>query len=316
MTQSRIAAVIIGRNEGERLLACLASTTDIPDRIYVDSGSTDGSVAAARDAGAHVVELDLATPFTAARARNAGVAALKAEADYIQFIDGDCALAEGWLDKAVAALDADPGLAVVCGRRRERFPEATLYNAICDREWNTPVGEAKACGGDALMRLSAFQAVGGFRGGMIAGEEPELCFRLRRAGWRIQRIDADMTLHDAAMTRFGQWWRRAQRAGHAYAEGAWLHGASSERYNLQPIMRALAWSAMGPLAILATLAGFGPALIASLVYPAQIARLWRRYGDWRIAALGVLDKFAHTHGALQFLVRRIGKGSGGIIEYK
>src|SRR5689334_4384058 len=68
-----IGVVAIGRNEGERLRVCLESALRAsPDVVYVDSGSTDGSVAMAKQLGVHVVELDLTIPFTAARARNAG----------------------------------------------------------------------------------------------------------------------------------------------------------------------------------------------------------------------------------------------------
>lgn len=70
-----VAAVAIGRNEGARLVACLESMVGRVDPIiYVDSGSTDNSVAEARARGAEVVELDMSIPFTAARARNAGAA--------------------------------------------------------------------------------------------------------------------------------------------------------------------------------------------------------------------------------------------------
>jgi glycosyltransferase involved in cell wall biosynthesis len=70
-----IAAIAIGRNEGERLVRCFASLQGrVGLIVYVDSGSTDGSVAAAQDSGAEVVALDLSVPFTAARARNAGLA--------------------------------------------------------------------------------------------------------------------------------------------------------------------------------------------------------------------------------------------------
>ena len=77
-------------------------------------------------------------------------------------------------------------------------PEASVYNRLCDFEWDTPVGDAEACGGDFLARAAAFGSVGGFDERMIAGEEPELCYRLRRGGWRIHRADHAMTLHDAA----------------------------------------------------------------------------------------------------------------------
>jgi glycosyltransferase involved in cell wall biosynthesis len=149
MTESgRIGAVLIGRNEGARLLACLASVGAQAGRmVYVDSGSTDGSVTAAQAAGAVVVDLDLSQPFTAARARNEGLARLLEDGplDYVQFIDGDCELCDGWIGTAAAFLDAHPDIAVVHGRRRERFPEASLYNQLCDWEWDRPLGEAKAC---------------------------------------------------------------------------------------------------------------------------------------------------------------------------
>ncbi|NHX28129.1 glycosyltransferase family 2 protein, partial [Escherichia coli] len=152
----RIGAVIIGRNEGARLVGCLNAVPEIVTRVvYVDSGSTDNSVQAASDAGAEVVNLDMTQPFTAARARNAGFDRLIAggPVDFVQFIDGDCELQPDWVETAATFLTSTPEAAVACGRRRERFPDATVYNRLCDWEWDTPVGRAKACGGDALMRV-------------------------------------------------------------------------------------------------------------------------------------------------------------------
>jgi hypothetical protein len=81
----------------------------------------------------------------------------------------------GWCDRAREVLQDEPNVAVVCGRRRERFPQASGFNLLCDLEWNTPVGEALACGGDAMMRVKAIQEVTGYNPSLIAGEEPELC---------------------------------------------------------------------------------------------------------------------------------------------
>ena len=199
----RVGAVAIGRNEGARLERCLASLAPMAcPLVYVDSGSSDDSVARARTAGAEVVELDLAEPFTAARARNAGLARILDRGNctgFVQFVDGDCEVRDGWIAWALAAMEAEPDLAVVCGRRRERHPEASVWNLLCDCEWNTPVGEAAACGGDALVRVAALREVGGYDAALIAGEEPEMCLRLSRRGWRVRRLDAEMTLHDAAM---------------------------------------------------------------------------------------------------------------------
>lgn len=230
-----IGIVAIGRNEGDRLKVSLSAAVATGDAVvvYVDSGSTDGSVAWARSIGVHVVELDLARPFTAARARNEGFAALmiqNASIEFVQFIDGDCELRPDWIDTALTEFRVKSRAAAVCGRRRERFPDATIYNKLCDIEWNTPVGLAKACGGDAMFRAKAFAEVGGFNADIIAGEEPELCVRLRQTGWEIWRIDAEMTLHDAAMTRIGQWWKRNLRAGHAFAEGFDRHGGPPEEH--------------------------------------------------------------------------------------
>lgn len=246
--RTRVDAVVIGRNEGARLVACLGSLAGQVRRVvYVDSGSTDGSVAAARAAGAEVVALDMARPFTAARARNAGLRALAADPpEMVQFLDGDTALRDGWLDRATRFLDENLRAAVVCGRRRERHPEASLWNRLIDAEWDTPVGEARACGGDALMRHDAVASVGGFREDLIAGEEPELCLRLRARGWTIWRIDAEMTWHDADMTRFAQWWRRTERAGHAFAEGADRFSTREAPHWQRETRRALGWGCRWP----------------------------------------------------------------------
>lgn len=316
MSAASIGAVVIGRNEGARLIRCLRSLQgQVQQLIYVDSGSTDGSAEAARGLGAEVVDLDLSRPFTAARARNAGLAALRGGIELVQFVDGDCEVDPGWIPAAAEFLRTRPRAAAACGRRRERFPQASVYNRLCDAEWDTPVGEAAACGGDALMRVAAVYTAGGYRDSLIAGEEPELCLRLRRAGWQIWRLDAEMTLHDAQMLRFGQWWNRSRRAGHAFAEGAALHGAGPERHWRTETRRALAWGAALPAAIAAAGLVSPPLLLAALIYPAQVLRLSRRMGYER-ALFSVLGKFAEASGALEYYWRRRRGTARGILEYK
>jgi glycosyltransferase involved in cell wall biosynthesis len=321
-----IGVVVIGRNEGERLQRCLASVIGaVAQVVYVDSGSTDGSVNMARALGAEVVELDMSIPFTAARARNEGFARLQSlmpEISYVQFVDGDCEVVEGWLLKASAFLDAHPEVAVVCGRRRERFPDRSIYNLLCDLEWDTPVGEAKACGGDALMRVEAFNAVGAYRSDLIAGEEPELCVRLRSVGWKIWRIAEDMTLHDAAMTRFGQWWKRTMRGGHAFAEGAFLHGAPPERHWVRESRRAWLWGLVIPVGIICSTIILGwSGLVFLFIYPVQVVRLALKSErtpreNWLLAFFLVLGKFPEALGQLKFQLRKVGAGKTALIEYK
>ncbi|CAM4063288.1 putative glycosyltransferase [Pseudomonas reidholzensis] len=321
-----IGVVVIGRNEGLRLERCLASLAGGADQVvYVDSGSTDGSVQRALSHGVEVLALDLATPFTAARARNEGFARLQRlwpDLRHVQFVDGDCEVAAGWLASAQAFLEQHPQVAVVCGRRRERFPDQSVYNLLCDLEWDTPVGEARACGGDALMRVDAFTAVGGYSPGLIAGEEPELCVRLRAAGWKIWRLAAEMTLHDAAMTRFSQWWRRSLRTGYAFAEGAALHGAPPERHWLRESRRAWLWGLVVPLLIvLASVLLGGQWLLLLLIYPLQAMRLARRGArsareNWLQAVFLVLGKFPEMLGQMKFVLNRLFAGKAALIEYK
>jgi len=315
------AAVIIGRNEGDRFLACLDSLGDQFSRVvYVDSGSTDGSIAAAKAAKVEVVHLDTTVPFTAARARNAGMTHL-AESDeahdFIQFIDGDCSVQPGWIDAAMAFMIANPVAAMVCGRRRERFPEASAYNRLIDQEWDTPCGLTLSCGGDTLGRVAALRQVGGFNPTLIAGEEPELCLRLRGAGWEIWRIDAEMTLHDAALTQFAQWWQRARRAGYTYAEGAAMHGMPPEWYNVRALVSALVWGLGLPVFLLASAILVSPwALAGLLVWPLQVLRLRQRGLSGAQALFLTLGKFPESQGALTYGWRRLLRRRAKLIEYK
>ena len=252
---NELGVVAIGRNEGERLRRCLESLRGRGLTIvYVDSNSVDGSALLARSLGAEVVQLDLSRPFTAARARNEGFERLcqvNPAVRFVQFVDGDCEVAEGWLERARRLLAEDATIGVVCGRRRERFPESTVYNRLADLEWDGPAGETKACGGDAMMRVEAVRKVGGYNPAIIAAEDDEVCLRIRREGWKVMRLDAEMTLHDMAMTSFRQWWRRSTRTGHAYAEGSAMYGRTHERHFVRQNRSALFWGLFCPATALA-----------------------------------------------------------------
>jgi glycosyltransferase involved in cell wall biosynthesis len=322
---AKIGAVVIGRNEGERLKRCLASLSVVGAVIYVDSGSTDGSPQWALEHGTEVIALDMSSPFTAARARNCGFRRLHEIAphiEYIHFVDGDCELVDGWLAESVSFLDSHPDVGAVYGRRRERFPERSVYNWLCDREWEGPAGEVRACGGDVMIRATAFTAAGGYRDDMIAGEEPELCVRLRTAGWRIWRLDTEMTLHDAAILRFGQWWARVLRSGYAFAHGSYLHGAPPERHWVWEARRAWIWGVWLPLGCLAAGLALGPwGWLAWSIYPLQMLRQTARNSGplgerATLAFYQLLSRFPEAMGELQFMRDRILGQRSQLIEYK
>jgi len=343
---SETVFVAIGRNEGERLQRCLLSLHQVSSRVvYVDSGSTDGSREFARSIGSEVVELDTSQGFTMARARNAGwreIIARWPDTRSIHFIDGDCELIDGWLVRATGFLAKNPGVAAVCGRRRERYPGASVFNRLCETEWNTPVGEADACGGDALFRREVLEDLGGFDESLIAGEEPELCLRMRLGGWKIWRIDADMTRHDANITRWNQWWKRCVRGGYGAADVA-LRTADRAGGPLfaGQVRSAVRWTGAmtagcaGVIVVAALVGVFaGPAIglgigvlgfaaIVGIVF-SQAARIAsknrKRAGGWRTAAeyglWTLLAKLPQTLGVLRHRADLKAQRTARIIEYK
>jgi len=327
--QHDVGVVAIGRNEGERLRRCLQSVLhEARAVVYVDSGSIDGSVAMAKSMGVEVVELDLTMPFTAARARNAGVERLRLHwpaIQFVQLVDGDCEVAPGWIRTAREFLCSHDRAAMACGRRRERFPQASVYNTLCDLEWDTPVGETKASGGDALVRIEAFAEVGGFNPSVIAGEEPELCVRLRERGWAIHRIDHEMTLHDAAMTRFGQWWKRTARAGHAFAQGSAMHGRGADRHWVRETRSAWFWGfTVWFLALAAAPWTYGGSVLLLMGYPVLFFRIYqsaRQRGrtprDARVLALfTTIGKLPQWVGVMTYWANRARGRTTRIMEYK
>jgi cellulose synthase/poly-beta-1,6-N-acetylglucosamine synthase-like glycosyltransferase len=320
---TQIGFVVIGRNEGPRLGRCLRSALAVSTRVvYADSASTDGSVDTAERIGVAVVELASDGRLTAARGRNAGYKELRArfpDCEMVQFLDGDCILQPHWLPQAIDFLEEHPKVGVVCGRRFEAHPEASIYNRLCDAEWDTPIGEATECGGDALVRCAALDEVGGYRSELQAGEEPEMTARMRAAGWQIWRIDAPMTEHDARILTFGQWWRRTQRGGFGYAQVWTATSNLAQQLYSKQLRSALLWAVVLPLAIfVAAMITRTPIFLLAIpiAYGLQLMRIASRsrsQSRWPAAALILLAKFPEAIGAARFF---LAGGHRHMPEYK
>jgi len=327
----RPGIVVIGRNEGERLLACLRSVEPLGcPVVYVDSGSSDGSLERAAASCDLALALDPTRPFSAARARNEGFRALLAarpEVRRVQFLDGDCTLLPGWLEAAEEAMASDAARAVVVGPLRERHPDASAYNRLCALEWRSSPGDLSnfgALGGIMLVRADVFARVGGFNEQVIAGEDSEFGVRVAMAGFKVTKIGVDMATHDADIQRFAQWWRRAVRGGHAIGQRFSLHGRGAMRDCARERRSVLVWG----LALPATMLALAPAthglsfLLAGgyALLGHRIARYRRRLGDSGAEArlyarFVVIGKFAEAWGLLKFYVNNMA-GRFRIIEYK
>jgi len=326
----QIAAVVIGRNEGDNLKLSLQSVRLAGlSVVYADSGSTDGSAALARDLGFRTVELDPSRPFSAARGRNEGLEeALKhGTVEFVLFLDGDCILQPDFPPAAVRIFEQNPDCAIVTGHLSERHPEASIYNRLCAIEWRGPAGKIEnmnGLGGIMLARVSALREVGGFNEQAIAGEEPDLGVRLGLAGYSVIKIDRDMASHDAQMTRFSQWWTRAVRGGHALAHRYARHGRTRFKDGVRELRSDLFWGLALPLLILVLLwPTRGLSLLLAVAYPLQGWRMYRRYlrsglspGDASLATRFILlGKFAEVVGIMRYCVNRV-RGRFHIIEYK
>ena len=318
----RCGAVVIGRNEGQRLIKCLESLVCQLDYIvYVDSGSTDNSLIEAEKLGVSCVLLDLSLPFTAARARNAGAEYLGRKynnLEYYHFIDGDCELSVTWLDNAIKVFEEKKGVAIVCGRLREKHRNSSVYMRLCDMDWYRSAGFVDSCGGIATYKRASFEAVKGFDSQLMAGEEPELCKRIRENSELILCINSEMGTHDSGMTRFSQWWTRCVKVGFGFMSGSeW--GGWSKQYK-----SAIFWGLGVPL-ILVVSAFFtsGLSLLGFALYPVQVYRIFRNvqgeglawYDKFIYSFFCVLSKFPEAQGVIAFYINKI-KKKNTLIQYK
>ncbi|MHB1557588.1 MAG: glycosyltransferase family 2 protein [Isosphaeraceae bacterium] len=315
---SQLGIVAIGRNEGDRLRRCLSSVCGrgFPV-VYVDGNSTDGSVELARSLGAEVFVEDPSQRNCAAKARNSGferVCQLDPEIRFVQIIDGDCEVVDGWLDRALEVFAARPDVGLVTGRRRERHPDRSPYNRLADIDWDAPLGEIDGSHGDVMVRVEAYRQIGGCNESMTVSEDIDLCVRMRQAGWVLLRIPDEMTLHDMDMTTFRQWWRRSIRNGYGYAQGALMHGRTPRRLFVRDVFSILFWGLVLPVAIVAlALATRGLGLIVALVYPIQMLRIAARHYRsgmtarvaWLYGWSCVVGKFANAIGLVRFWIERL-----------
>ena len=331
MSTPVLSVVVIGRNEGARLERCLQSirAMEKPDGeveiIYVDSASTDGSPQLAESFGAKVIVVQPKRP-TAALGRNAGWRA--ASAPFVLFLDGDTILHPRFVVDSLR--DFRPEIAIVWGHRREIHPEKTIFNRVLDLDWIYPPGITDLCGGDALMRRAVLEQGGGYDETLIAGEEPEMCRRIRAAGWKILHTDRPMTGHDLAMTSWSQYWKRATRAGYAYAEVSerfrdtglpfWEEDARRNRRSATMLLAIATAGVAGSVALLSLV----PGLLALAVLGLLILRTALK-ARWKSASFSTLLLYGvHSHlqqlpillGQMQYRSDRKAGKARGLIEYK
>lgn len=327
-----VSVVVIGRNEGERLTRCLASVQSANwgvlthEVVYVDSNSTDDSLARAGAARARALLLQDPAPC-AAKARNLGWR--QAGGSMILFLDGDTELHPEFVLRAHAALVGDSGLCAAWGHRREAQPHRSLYMRVLDLDWLYPPGRTPYFGGDVLVRRVALEQVGGFDPTLNAGEEPELCARLRAQGWQIEHLDVPMTRHDLGIYSFSAYCRRAYRSGIAYAEVAhrmrerndplWQRESRRDfRHGLLFLMAPLVLAPV--IALVPALAVPLGLLVLALLARSALRCAWKAPREpglrWLYALHSQLQKVPAFWGQVAWLRARKRRASLGLVEYR
>jgi len=328
---SQVGVVVIGRNESKNIVGCLDSLKPFGLKaVYVDSGSSDGTPDLARPLCDITWPLDPARPFSAARGRNEGfeqLMKLAPQTKYVQFLDGDCTLLDGWLEAAVATFEARPEVGVVIGHLIERHPDRSPYNALCALEWKSPAGDLQnygALGGIMMVRTDLFAQLEGFNAKVIAGEDSEFGVRVHLAQRVVTKLDTNMGTHDANILKFKQWWTRSVRAGHAVGQRSYLNGESVAQDCVHERKSTMAWGISLPVLIVVAAVVFWPAAVVLLLgYAYLYAKIFayrRNAGDdpqqaGLYARFTTLAKLANGWGLLKFYWRR-GRGEFRIIEYK
>lgn len=327
-----LSIVVIGRNEGDRLVRCLQSIAEMrlagsqPALIYVDSASSDGSADRAAQLGAKVISLARGRT-SAAAGRNAGWRSAKS--DIVLFLDGDMTIAPDFVLESIGEF-RNSAIGVVFGDCRESDPQDSIYNRILDLDWIVAVGPVEYCGGAALIRRELLERIGGYNEHLIAAEDTELCSRIRATGSTILHVDRPMVRHDLAITRFSQYWRRAVRSGYAYAEVAeqispydapvWYRNARRNRIQGAAMIALIAG---GPILAI-KFRSFMPVLIVIAIISALALRTAIRT-HWKKSPLSTrLLHGLHSHlvqipllfGQLKYQRDRARGKSSELIEYK
>lgn len=322
-----VGFVVVSRNGGKRLAESLRSVLAFGRPVvYSDSGSSDGSPAVARELGADVIVLDESAPHTAARGRNAGFTRLTemhAEVRFVQFVDGDTTIERDWPGHAAAAMRRDSALVVTCGHLRELDRDRGVFATLFDMEWQGPVGEIKSSGGIAMIRADAFRNAGGFDSTRAAGEEAELCARLRQAGGKVVRLDRTMGVHRSDVSGFREWWRRAVRVGYAFARAAEDRDVPESAGFRRKVKSSVFWACLFPAGVIAAAAGVSILLSEWLAFVLAVAVLTTGYGailakmyvgsraigrskrdSWIYSVFMLIAKWPHLQGHVRYWLTR------------
>jgi riboflavin kinase/FMN adenylyltransferase len=186
--------------------------------IVADNGSPDQSVAYLREHHSDVELLDLKINTGFAGGYNNALAQVKAK--YYVILNSDVEVTEGWLDAPLALLEKDPTVAIVQPKIKAYSKKTHFEYAGAAGGWMDALGypfcrgrifshtepdtgrhdtEQEcfwAAGAAFFIRADLYHAFEGFDSDYFAhNEEIDLCWRIKRAGYRVVCTPASVVYH-------------------------------------------------------------------------------------------------------------------------
>ncbi|MEO8069470.1 MAG: glycosyltransferase family 2 protein [Flavobacteriales bacterium] len=217
----RVAVVILnwnGKQWLERFLPDVLQRSAGARVIVADNGSTDTSLEWLAAHAPHAKTI--AMPTNQGFAGGYNTALEQVESEFFILLNSDVEVTTGWVDGLLRYMDAHPEMAacqpkMLSHARRDRFEHAGAAGGFIDRngypfcrgrifelteqdrgQYDDDREVFWATGACLMIRSAAFREAGGFDASLFAHmEEIDLCWRLRRTGWRIGYTSSSSVYH-------------------------------------------------------------------------------------------------------------------------
>jgi succinoglycan biosynthesis protein ExoA len=247
----RVDVLVSALNEEVYLARCLDSLLaqdyprDLLRVVFIDGGSTDRTIEIARTAAAKDSRLTIIADrgrLNLPEALNLGLAV--SDGDLVAKIDGHGYPEPDFVRRAASILAAEADDVAAVGGRPEQEGETVWGDAVATaRASRFGTGGSVYAGASAreyvdtvqcgVYRRVALEAVGRFDATMVYGEDDELNWRLREAGYRIL-LDTSMRFHYVARATLPGVYRQYRNYGRAKVRVAAAHPRYVRPWHLAP----------------------------------------------------------------------------------
>jgi GT2 family glycosyltransferase len=218
--------------------------------VVMDNGSTDGSYEMLLADYASFARIEQVKGVTVGALRNLGAALTRC--DILVFLDSDCVIPEDYFDQALQVLQTKR---VDATGSKVSLPECPNW---VEKVWYAMHSTQREGyrnyinSGNLVVRKSAFDAVGGFDGALVTGEDSDLCIRLNQRGYKVYVAPSVRAIHLANDKTLTVFFRK-----HIW-RGLGMFGSRRGRRLSKPVLMTLAHMGFALLAIASLFIGAFP----------------------------------------------------------